>query len=211
MQITLAARSKAWTVFARSNTGVIGSNPTRGMDVCVRVFCVYAVLCIGSGLATGWSPAQGVLPTVYSIEKLKKRPRFKELHNLRVRDRRKKRCGIPLGFFPTGISVTGSVCISHLSHWYLMYHSSHICRFDHSSTILRIVQITKILCIYSSPSSQYLLSPQVLLASPPPSVYVLPLSPVYTIPVRVRVWTNMRPLMRILVNLYYISNLNGNY
>jgi hypothetical protein len=57
-------RSKAWTVFARSNTGIVGSNPTWGMDVRVRLFCVCAVLSAGSGLATGWSPAQEVLPTV---------------------------------------------------------------------------------------------------------------------------------------------------
>jgi hypothetical protein len=25
---------------ARSNTGIVGSNPTRGMDVCARLFCV---------------------------------------------------------------------------------------------------------------------------------------------------------------------------
>jgi hypothetical protein len=56
---------KAWTVFARSNTGVLGSNLTRGMDICVRLFCIYVVLCVGSGLATGWSPVQGVLPPVY--------------------------------------------------------------------------------------------------------------------------------------------------
>jgi hypothetical protein len=61
--ITVAARSKAWTVLARSNAGVMGSNPTQGMGVYVRLFCVY-VLYVGSGLATGWSPAQGVLPTV---------------------------------------------------------------------------------------------------------------------------------------------------
>jgi hypothetical protein len=41
------------TVFARSNTGIVGSNPTRGMDVCVRLICLYVVLCTGSGLATG--------------------------------------------------------------------------------------------------------------------------------------------------------------
>jgi hypothetical protein len=34
------ARSFEWTVFARSNTGIVGSSPTRGMDVCVRFFCV---------------------------------------------------------------------------------------------------------------------------------------------------------------------------
>jgi hypothetical protein len=33
--ITVAARSKAWYIFARSNAGMVGSNPTQGMDVCV--------------------------------------------------------------------------------------------------------------------------------------------------------------------------------
>jgi hypothetical protein len=64
MQNTVAARSKAWTVFARSDAGIVDSNPTQGMDVCVRLFCVCIVLCVGSGLATGWSLVQGVLPSV---------------------------------------------------------------------------------------------------------------------------------------------------
>jgi hypothetical protein len=62
--IRVAARSKAWTVFALSNTGILSSNPTPGMDVCVRLICVRAALCAGSGLATGWSPLQGALPAV---------------------------------------------------------------------------------------------------------------------------------------------------
>jgi hypothetical protein len=69
--ITVAARSKAWTVFALSNTGIMGSNPTWDTDVCVRLFYVCAVLCAGSGLTTGWSPVQRVLPTVYTIKNLK--------------------------------------------------------------------------------------------------------------------------------------------
>jgi hypothetical protein len=67
----VAARSKAGTVFVSSGTGILGSNPTQGMDVCLRSFCVCVVLFVGSGLATGWSPVQGVLPTVYRIKKLK--------------------------------------------------------------------------------------------------------------------------------------------
>jgi hypothetical protein len=70
--ITAAERSKAWTVVARSNAGIVSSNPTQGMDVCVRLFCVCADLCAATGLATGWSPVQGVLPTVYKIKKLNK-------------------------------------------------------------------------------------------------------------------------------------------
>jgi hypothetical protein len=38
----------------------------------VFLFCVSVFLSIGRGLATGWSPVQGVLPTVYRIKKLKK-------------------------------------------------------------------------------------------------------------------------------------------
>jgi hypothetical protein len=45
--------SKSSAVFVHSNTGIVGPNPTQGMDVCMRLFCVCAVLCVGSGLATG--------------------------------------------------------------------------------------------------------------------------------------------------------------
>jgi hypothetical protein len=51
--MTVAARSRASTVFARWNTGVVVSKPTKGMDVCLRLFCVCALLCVGSGLASG--------------------------------------------------------------------------------------------------------------------------------------------------------------
>jgi hypothetical protein len=68
--ITVAVRSKAWTVFAHLNTGIVGSNPTRGMDVCVHLFCVLVAalrqadplskepyqLCIG---LRNWKSAQG--------------------------------------------------------------------------------------------------------------------------------------------------------
>jgi hypothetical protein len=36
---TVAERCKAWTVFARSAAGIVGSNPTQGMDV----WCVYSL------------------------------------------------------------------------------------------------------------------------------------------------------------------------
>jgi hypothetical protein len=70
-----AERSNAWTVFARSDAGIVGSNPIQGMDIRVRLFWVCIVLCVGSGLATGLSPVQGVLTTLYRIKELKKRPR----------------------------------------------------------------------------------------------------------------------------------------
>jgi hypothetical protein len=39
--VIIAARCKAWTVFARSNAGIVGSKPTQGMDVCIA--CIYPV------------------------------------------------------------------------------------------------------------------------------------------------------------------------
>jgi hypothetical protein len=48
----MAARSKGTTVFARSDAGIVGSNPTQGMDVCIG-------LCVGCDLATGLSLVQG--------------------------------------------------------------------------------------------------------------------------------------------------------
>jgi hypothetical protein len=78
MLITVAAQSKAWTVFARSNTGIMGSNPTWGMDVCVRLFCLCAVLCAGSAIVMGWSPVQGVLPTVEKDQETEKAAKAQE-------------------------------------------------------------------------------------------------------------------------------------
>jgi hypothetical protein len=53
--ITVAARSEASPIFARLNTGIVGSNRSQGMDVsvCVCLFCDCVVLCVGSGLAMG--------------------------------------------------------------------------------------------------------------------------------------------------------------
>jgi hypothetical protein len=60
----MAVQCKAWTVFAHMDAGVMDSNPIQGMDVCVRLFCVCVVLCVGSGLVMAWSFVQGVLPSV---------------------------------------------------------------------------------------------------------------------------------------------------
>jgi hypothetical protein len=39
--VPMAARSKVRTIFDRSKTGIVGSNPAQGMDVCLR----FSVLC----------------------------------------------------------------------------------------------------------------------------------------------------------------------
>jgi hypothetical protein len=38
--ITEVTGPKAWTVFFHSTVGVVASNPTWGMDVCMRLFCL---------------------------------------------------------------------------------------------------------------------------------------------------------------------------
>jgi hypothetical protein len=73
--ITVAVQSKAWTVFVRSNIWVVGSNPTQGKNVCVRLFSVCVVLRVGRGLATGWSPVpMSPADCVEKITKLKNSP-----------------------------------------------------------------------------------------------------------------------------------------
>jgi hypothetical protein len=49
--ITVAERSKARNIFARSNTRIVGSNPSRDMEVCV--YSAFILSCVRRGLATG--------------------------------------------------------------------------------------------------------------------------------------------------------------
>jgi hypothetical protein len=56
----VAVRSKAWIVFARSDAGIVGSNPT---ETWMFVY-VYSVFVLGSNLAIGLSLIQGVLRTL---------------------------------------------------------------------------------------------------------------------------------------------------
>jgi hypothetical protein len=43
--MTVAVRSKAWSLFARSNTGVVGSNPSQDtMSMCV--YSVFVLPCV---------------------------------------------------------------------------------------------------------------------------------------------------------------------
>jgi hypothetical protein len=43
--ITVNLRHKARNAFSRTDTGIVGLNPTRGIDVCLRLFYVCFVLC----------------------------------------------------------------------------------------------------------------------------------------------------------------------
>jgi hypothetical protein len=42
----MPGQSKALTVFAFSNAGIVGSNPTQDMNVCVRVYYVFVLSCV---------------------------------------------------------------------------------------------------------------------------------------------------------------------
>jgi hypothetical protein len=65
--ITVATRSKARTVFARSNSGVVGSNATLATDICVCLYCL-ALSCVRRGLAPGWSYVLRVILTLNEIK-----------------------------------------------------------------------------------------------------------------------------------------------
>jgi hypothetical protein len=71
--IAMAARSR-YEVSSPAPTlrSWVRITPKAWMAVCIYSVCV--VLCVGSSLAMGWSPVQGVVPTVYRIRKLNKRP-----------------------------------------------------------------------------------------------------------------------------------------
>jgi hypothetical protein len=47
-----------WTVFPRSNAGIVVRIPIEAW----MSLCVYSVFVLGSGIGTGWSLVQGVLP-----------------------------------------------------------------------------------------------------------------------------------------------------
>jgi hypothetical protein len=65
--ITVAVWSKAQTISASSDTGIVGLNPTQGIDFCV------CVLCVGSKQpCIGQIPVQGVLSTVYRLRNWKR-------------------------------------------------------------------------------------------------------------------------------------------
>jgi hypothetical protein len=49
--VTVAEQSKACTLFARSEAGIVGSNPPRAWSFSVFV-CVFLCLCAGTGLET---------------------------------------------------------------------------------------------------------------------------------------------------------------
>jgi hypothetical protein len=59
--VTVTERSRARTVLARSEAGIVGLSPTQGMDV---LYVYMFILCLGRGLATSSSLVQGVLPSV---------------------------------------------------------------------------------------------------------------------------------------------------
>jgi hypothetical protein len=73
--ITVAARSEAWNVFSHSNAGIVGSNPIQGIDVCV--YSMFVLPCVGTGLASGWSRVQGILPTMCKIKKWRETKRYR--------------------------------------------------------------------------------------------------------------------------------------
>jgi hypothetical protein len=59
--ITAASPSKARNIFAQSSTGIVGSDFIKG------IYSVFVFSCVGSSLATGSSPVQRVILTVYKI------------------------------------------------------------------------------------------------------------------------------------------------
>jgi hypothetical protein len=60
--VPAASRSNTRDVFTRSGIGIMGSNPTRGMDI--LVFFLFVLFCVGSSIAT----IQGIMSAVCKIQ-----------------------------------------------------------------------------------------------------------------------------------------------
>jgi hypothetical protein len=76
MPVTTAAWSKAWTVFARSDAGIVGWIPIKAwmFDMCMRLFCDWVALWLVSGLATGNHSSKRSYRLWKMITELNKRP-----------------------------------------------------------------------------------------------------------------------------------------
>jgi hypothetical protein len=102
-------RFKEWNVFARSNTGIVGSNPIRGMEVC---FCSVFLRSVFLQLATACPPS-------------------KESHRLCVRLRHwKKRSGLKLGCRVIVIVVVVVVLVVIQPTWKSKSHKFPIIRLS---------------------------------------------------------------------------------
>jgi hypothetical protein len=49
----------------------------------ISAFALFVLFCVGSGLATGWSPGKVVLPTVYRVKKMKNGQGLQRLQSYR--------------------------------------------------------------------------------------------------------------------------------
>jgi hypothetical protein len=102
---TVAERSKACTVFARSEAGIVALSPTQGM----AVWYVYAfILCLGSGLATSCSHVQEVLPSVKMIMKLRNQlhaPKWEREDRERERERERERLYLGIIYYLTTLHI----------------------------------------------------------------------------------------------------------
>jgi hypothetical protein len=73
----VAARSKARNVFACSNTGIVSSK-SYSRHACLSATILLALSYVGRDIATGLSPFQIALPTVYKHHNLRTNPEWKQ-------------------------------------------------------------------------------------------------------------------------------------
>jgi hypothetical protein len=84
LPVTEAARSKAWTVLTRSKAGIVCSNPTQGMDVCLWI-----------GRNSVWNRT-GYLPhNIQNQNYLSLVPRYILVFSAQIRTSRLVRCSRP--------------------------------------------------------------------------------------------------------------------
>jgi hypothetical protein len=70
---TVAARSRVRNIFARSDTGIVCSNPTRGTDVCAFILCLCCPVYVAA-LRRAYPPSKEPSRLCIRLRNWKKRP-----------------------------------------------------------------------------------------------------------------------------------------
>jgi hypothetical protein len=102
--------------------------------VCMCLFCVCVVLCLGRGLATSWSLVQGVLPSVQIIMKLKEVARSHG--GCRASEKKKQYKSVNRAVYTTIISTNKNKSILNYRYLFIGQRRFATC-FDIHEVIIR--------------------------------------------------------------------------
>jgi hypothetical protein len=103
--ITVAARTEAWNVFDLSDTRILWVRIPLEAWMSICLYSVHMLSCEGSGLETGWSHVQGVLPSVHKINKFRSSSELEQARGPNPSNHNKKEVVFEYGRSFTDVSL----------------------------------------------------------------------------------------------------------